>query len=265
MISTPSATLSELSEDLQPANTTGGPADLRHLLAELVEEKTSATDSTQTTAISPTGPSSDAKIRPAVLKREQPSLGKQTVRGLVRFLMIFGMGVATALAWQSYGDATREMIASSYPQLAWLAPETVAVETTPEITSSIASATSSDSQEKTVAAETIPETTSPIAPAPNSDVTAETTPERTSPIAPGTTFNSQEIKAILMNLGAVQQSVDQLAAKQQQMANDIATLKATEQNFLRKISSAPSVRPAAAPAHKPIPVSSRSPQEPHVR
>ena len=213
MTSTPSATLSELSEDLRPDNTTGGPADLRLLLAELLEEKPSATDPTHTTAISPTGPSNDAKIRPAVSKREQPSLGKRTVRGLARFLMIFCMGVAATLAWQSYGDATREMIASSYPRLGWLAPKTVAVETTAEITSSIAPASTSDSEEKTVA--------------------AETTPERTSPIAPAITSDSQEIKAILM---AVRQNVDQLAARQQQMANDIATLKATERNLLRNIS-----------------------------
>jgi hypothetical protein len=68
-----------------------------------------------------------------------------------------------------------------------------------------------------------------------------------------------------MNLAAVRQSVDQLAARQQQMANDIATLKAAEQNILRKISSAPSARPAAAPPRKPAPVPPRSPQEPPLR
>ena len=86
-----------------------------------------------------------------------------------------------------------------------------------------------------------------------------------SPIAPATTSESQEIKAILMSMWAVRQSVDQLAARQQQMANAIATLKATEQNILRKISSAPSARPAAAPARKPVPAPPRSPQEPPVR
>jgi hypothetical protein len=202
------------------------------------------------------------------------------------------MGVAATLAWQPYGDATKKMIASSYPRLGWFAPETVAAQTTPEITSSIAPVTTSDPQEKTVAAETIPETaspialattsdpqektvaaetipesTSPIAPAANSDphekaVAAETIPERTSSIAPPTTSGSQEIKAILMSLGAVQQSVNHLAARQQQMANDIARLKAAEQNILRKINSAPSDRPTTAPARKPVPVAPRAPQEP---
>ena len=224
MTSTPSATLSELSEDLRPANTTGGPADLRVLLAELLEEKPSATDPTQTTAISPTGPSSDAKIRPAVSKREQPSLGKRTVRGLTRFLMIFCMGVAATLAWQSYGDATREMIATSYPQLGWLAPQTAAAESTPEIT---------------------------------------------APTAPATGLDSPELRSILVNLGAVRQSVDELAAQfaasQQQMANDIAKLNAAEQDIFNKISSAPPPRPAAAPVRKPVPAAPQSPQEPPAR
>src|SRR6516225_1196245 len=151
----------------------------------------------------PTEPLVDAKIRPTTLKIKQPSVRRRATRSLI----LFCTGVAATLAWQSYGDATREMIASSYPQLGWLAPETVGVETTPEIT---------------------------------------------SPIAPATTSDSQEIKAILMSMGAVRQSVDQLAARQQQMANAIATLKATEQNILRKINSAPSARPAAAPARKPV-------------
>jgi hypothetical protein len=33
------------------------------------------------------------------------------------------MGVAATLLWQSYGDAARAMIANSYPQLGWLAPQ----------------------------------------------------------------------------------------------------------------------------------------------
>jgi len=37
-------------------------------------------------------------------------------------LITFGIGVATTFAWQSYGDAARQIIANSYPQLAWLAP-----------------------------------------------------------------------------------------------------------------------------------------------
>jgi hypothetical protein len=42
---------------------------------------------------------------------------------LARFLVTFCIGIAVTLAWQSYGDAAREMIVNSYPQLGWLAPQ----------------------------------------------------------------------------------------------------------------------------------------------
>ena len=65
-------------------------------------------------------------IRPTILEDPFPNgqspLRKRASRALSRFLAIFCVGVGTTLAWQSYGDAAREMIANSYPQLAWLAP-----------------------------------------------------------------------------------------------------------------------------------------------
>src|SRR5258706_16474571 len=67
-------------------------------------------------------------VRPATLENDhlqnrQPSLRKRASRALSRFLITFWIGVATTLAWQSYGDAAREMIVNSYPQLGWLAPQ----------------------------------------------------------------------------------------------------------------------------------------------
>jgi hypothetical protein len=58
------------------------------------------------------------------------------------------MGVAATLAWQSYGDAAREIIASSYPLLSWLAPQSAVAETAPTIVSPTAPAAASDSQEQ---------------------------------------------------------------------------------------------------------------------
>jgi hypothetical protein len=51
------------------------------------------------------------------------SLGKQASFALARFLIAFCSGVAATLAWQSYGDAARRMIASSSPQVGWSAPQ----------------------------------------------------------------------------------------------------------------------------------------------
>ena len=51
----------------------------------------------------------------------QPSL-RITALHALSFLVACCTGVAVAFAWWSYGDATRQMIANSYPQLGWLAP-----------------------------------------------------------------------------------------------------------------------------------------------
>jgi hypothetical protein len=44
---------------------------------------------------------------------------------------LFGIGIVTALAWQSYRDAARQVIADTYPQLAWLAPQTAVAQNAP--------------------------------------------------------------------------------------------------------------------------------------
>jgi hypothetical protein len=84
----------------------------------------------------------DATLRPANPKNEQfpnkrPSLGRRASRALARFLITFCIGVAATLAWQSYGDAAREMIARSSPQLGWLAVQAAPIaQTTPDIIAS---------------------------------------------------------------------------------------------------------------------------------
>jgi len=73
-----------------------------------------------------TEPSVDATLQPTdldLVASTPSSLGKQASFSLTRFLIAFCIGVAATLAWQSYGDAAREIIASSHPQLGWLAPQ----------------------------------------------------------------------------------------------------------------------------------------------
>ena len=175
----------------------------------------------------------DPKVRPVDLglrrdrfSSKRPSLGKRASRAVVRFLITFCIGVAAALAWQSYGDAAREMIASSSPQLGWLAQQAAPLVQTA------------------------------------SDIVARAAPPTPSP-------DLQQLKAMSLDLAAVRQNVEQLAAQfaagQQQMAGDIATLQVAQQDILHKISPPPP-RPAAVPARKPVPpTSSLSPQAPPVR
>ena len=83
---------------------------------------------------------SDEFFLPANLKNYrspnwQPSRRKRALHALALFLTASCTGVAATLAWQSYGDAAREMIANSYRQLSWLTPRrALAVRNAPNFT-----------------------------------------------------------------------------------------------------------------------------------
>jgi hypothetical protein len=75
----------------------------------------------------------------------------------------------------------------------------------------------------------------------------QTAPDMVAPAAHATPSpDVQQLKAVSLGLAAVRQSVEQLAAAQQRMMDEIARLQATEQEILDKVSGPP--RPAAAPA-----------------
>jgi hypothetical protein len=198
----------------------------------------------------PVEPAVETPVRPTILENdrfqsEQPSLRKRASRALARFLVAFCIGVTATLAWQSYGDAAREMIANSYPQLGWLAPQAEPV------------------------AQSAPETIALVAPA-------------------AASFDQQQPNAISLDLDAVRQGIDQIAASiaaiqeqmsrsadriateqiarsvakltagQEQMTREITKLQAVEQYVLYK-NSEPSPRPALAPARNPVPRPSQAP------
>jgi hypothetical protein len=151
------------------------------------------------------------KLRPLNLDLKkawpQPSPRKRRSRPLVRLLITFCIGVAATLAWQSFGDAARQMVANSSPVLGWLAPRV------------------------------------PVAQAPSDQFTA-TEPTTSSP-------DLRQLRAMSLDLAAMRQSVDQLAAQHQQMAGDIATMQAAQQAILRKVSP-PAPRQSAAPANHAV-------------
>src|SRR5262249_11236413 len=125
---------------------------LTDLLAELENHSSRSAKPSEPRQVSRTKlPDFKANIRPADFNYKKPSLRKRAARGLARVLVIFSMGVVSTLAWQSYGDALRATITRSYPQLAWLAPQTAAhVEAHPDIvvTSTVGAAPSPDYSEQ---------------------------------------------------------------------------------------------------------------------
>jgi hypothetical protein len=199
-----------------------------------------------------TEPSLDGALRPADLNNEplptdRPSLGRRTSRSLARFLVTACICVAATLAWQSYGGTAKQMIANSAPQLSWLlslpamnppSGREIAVEqpSPPAVQASAPQAASAQA--------------GAVAP------TASETAASTAPAAPSPEL--QQLETMAHDLAAVRQSVEQLAAGQEQMARDIAKLQTAGQDIRRKISALPPA--AATTARKPIPPPQLAPQ-----
>jgi hypothetical protein len=210
----------------------GGIKAVEEDLSRVLQEATAIASDRRTdmagSALWATGPSIDATLHSAELKEDRfqsvrPSFGRRASRALARFLITFCIGVAATLAWQAYGDAAREMIASSFPQLGWLAPQAAPVSQT--ALDMIASA-------------------APAAPSPDRQQ-----------------LNAMSLGLAVLRQ-SVDQLAAQLAAGQEQMTREITKLRAAEQDILDKISARPP-RPAAAPARKPVPLTppSQAPPE----
>ena len=97
-------------------------------LSQLLQEATAIASDRRTdmagSAIRVAGPSIDATLHSAELKDDRfqsvrPSFGRRASRALARFLIPAFIGVAGILAWESYGEAAKLIIASWAPQLGW--------------------------------------------------------------------------------------------------------------------------------------------------
>src|SRR5260370_10776961 len=148
-----------------------------------------------------------------------------TMRSPTGVLITFCVGVAATLGWQSYGDAAREMIASSYPQLGWLAPKpgpntpnapdvsTLAVPATPSLDQQQLNAMSLDLDAVRQSIDRIATSQDQIT-------------RGVDRIAPSIVAGQEQIA----------RSVDQLTAGQERMTHEIAKLQAVEQYVLYKYS-----------------------------
>ncbi len=159
-------------------------------------------------------------LRPTILENDrfpnEPSLRKRASRALSRFLITFCIGVAATLAWRSYGDAARQMIANSYPLLGWLAPQAEPVaQRAPNMIALAASATPS--------------------------------------------FDQQQLNA--MSLDAMRQSIDQIAAGQEEIARSIDQIAkgiAAGQQLTTRSTDQTATNTAQAPSDKAIDITVES-------
>jgi hypothetical protein len=226
-------------------------------------------------------PSVDAlsTVRPADLDGHpngRSSVGKRALITLVRFLITFCIGVSATLAWQLYGDPVREMIAGSYPQLGWLAPQAEPVQNAPHVIELASRTASSPDQQQPNAIsldlDAVRQAIDPIATS-----IASSQGQMTSS-ADRIATSQQQIASSLDRIATSQEqmmrtveqmtrSVDQFTADQEQMTREITKLQEIEQSIHSR-NSEPSPRPASAPkpvsrpasAVAPKPVSRASPE-----
>jgi hypothetical protein len=152
------------------------------------------------------------KSRPPAERNDQAtttkrSTGRRMLRGFFRLVFAILLGAAGTLAWQSHGEEAKATIRTWAPSLAWLFPALTA--------------SPLDSQASAATAVT------------SADL-------------------AQQIKPVALDLAIVRHGVDQLAttikqlaAKQEEMAQEIAALQATEQDLKEKASASAQPRPAS--------------------
>jgi len=173
----------------------------------------------------------------------------------IPYLVAFCIGVTATLAWQSYGAAYRQIIATRAPDLGW----------SPEAKQMIASwvqqlgwTKPQAGQENTVRS-FVPET-------PQSAQIAQVAPKAVAPKELATaSIDLQKVQqmeadiasvrqTVEQQLAAVRQTVEQLATGEDQMAREIAGVLASNQEILEKIPAPPAPRPTGALGHKPTPI-----------
>ena len=155
---------------------------------------------------------------------ERKKLGS---RRFGRYLVAILIGVAATLAWQSYGESAKQIIAKRAPELGW----------SPETKQMISTSIQWIGWTKPSAG---PEKQSVPVP-------------QTAPAAP-----SVDVQQMTQSLAGLRQTVEQLAGSQDQMARELRRVESAVAELNAKIPESP--YPSVAPAPKPMsaPPSSRA-------
>jgi len=170
---------------------------------------------------------------------------------LVRFLIFFSIGVSATLAWQSYGDPVREVIASSYPQLSWLALQTEHESDVIGLASRTAS--SPDQQQSSATSLDLDAVRHDIDRIATSIASSQD--HMTSSLDRIATSQEQMMRSldrIATGQEQTMRSLDQFTADHKQMTHEITKLQEIEQSNNSR-NSEPSPPPVSGSAPKPVP------------
>jgi len=181
---------------------------------------------------------------------DRRSVAKRVSRIIVRGLIIFAL-IGAAIAWQRYADDQVKTMARANIAKAWdiasrWLPSTFQTETRP----------SSDVAVATVPAnfpQAVPATSQPASEPPQAAPLVQTA---AAPVARSATPELQEkLEALQADLADVRRIVEQIAARQDEMAQDMVTLQVAQQALTQKLSAPPqtAAAPIAAPAKRITP------------
>jgi hypothetical protein len=180
----------------------------------------------------------------------ESEMKRRSSRGFARYLVAICIGVAATLAWQSYGEATKQIIATKISELG----------RSPETKQMIASWMQRFGWQKPpLEHAAVPAS---VAEMPQAAPVGQAAPENVAPKTPAVSApDPEQVHQIALDLAALRQSVEQLAAGQDQMAREIDRLQAADMEILAKIPSPP-LQPPAVPARKPVPIAPPSSRHP---
>jgi Skp family chaperone for outer membrane proteins len=194
-------------------------------------------------AIGPTIQESSGSPKNGVVENDRRSLGARISRSVARFFIVALIGAGVTLAWQSHGEAAKQMLRTQAPSLAWLFP-----------------ASTANSPSETQATSTAAQELKPMA----ADLAA-------------VRRNVEQLGAQQEKMAARQQQIaeqqERMTAQQQQIAADqqgritqsLAAMQALVQEIKQKVSSPPPSRTVATPpraAQSPAVQTSPTPAQP---
>lgn len=206
--------------------------------------------------------------RPPEFRRQQivpqrPSVAKRIFLTAV-YILIAGAIAGAALAWRSSDDKIKDIVAAWESSLNHFS-SILGVRSPPSANVLAAAPVSSVPDQVPALNEAVPQ----AAPVP---------PFAPAPVPPRASHEvQQQLATIADDLAAMRQAMEQIAGKQDQMAQDIAALQAAQQKISQKISPpnlltgshvaprktvAKPVRPEAAIEPAPVPVPAARPQPP---
>jgi hypothetical protein len=154
---------------------------------------------------------------------------RRASRAFARYLVAICIGVAGTLAWQSYGDATKQIVATRAPELGW----------SPEAKQMIAGWVQQLGWTKSPAGSENTAVRPSVLETPQAAAVAQTVPEMVAPKAPAApSLDPEQVQQMTQGLAALREIVLHLAAGQDRMAREIARLETDLVDILVKMPEA---------------------------